>query len=108
MKKLRVLISIVFMVFLVTSLAIADNSVTVRIRLDPYTLDPTMIYTSDVNIVGRMLFVSLVDFDEEKAEPAPDLATSWDVSPDGTIWTFHLRKDVKWTNGRPVTAHDVV
>ncbi len=108
MRKLRVLVAILLMVFLVSSLAIADGSVTVRIRLDPYTLDPTMIYTSDVNIVGRMLFVSLVDFDEEKAEPAPDLATSWDVSPDGTIWTFHLRKDVKWTNGRPVTAHDVV
>ena len=55
MKTLRVLMSLILMVALGTSLAIAvDKSVTLRIRLDPYTLDPTMIYTSDVNIVGRI------------------------------------------------------
>jgi oligopeptide transport system substrate-binding protein len=59
------------------------------------------------NFLDRMLFVSLVDFDEEKAMPTPDLAKSWDVSADGKVWTFQLRKDVKWTNGRIVTARDV-
>jgi peptide/nickel transport system substrate-binding protein len=37
----------------------------------------------------------------------PGLAESWDVSEDGTVWTFHLRKDVKFHNGKPFTAEDV-
>ncbi len=38
----------------------------------------------------------------------PDLATAWQVSPDGRTWTFDLRDDVRWHDGRPVTADDVV
>jgi peptide/nickel transport system substrate-binding protein len=37
-----------------------------------------------------------------------DLAESWDVSPDGKEWTFHLRKDVVWQDGEPFTADDVL
>jgi peptide/nickel transport system substrate-binding protein len=38
---------------------------------------------------------------------APDLATSWDLSQDGLSWIFHLRKDVKWSDGVPFTSADV-
>jgi len=38
----------------------------------------------------------------------PDLASSWDVSKDGRTWTFDLREDVRWHDGQPVTADDVV
>jgi peptide/nickel transport system substrate-binding protein len=44
----------------------------------------------------------------EKLEVIPDLAASWEVSKDGKIWTFHLRKDVKWHDGKAFTAEDVV
>ncbi len=37
----------------------------------------------------------------------PDLATSWDVSPDGNTWTFHIRPNVKWSDGVPLTARDI-
>jgi oligopeptide transport system substrate-binding protein len=40
-------------------------------------------------------------------KPVPDLAESWDVSPDGTVYTFHLRKGVIFHDGRPFTAQDV-
>ena len=39
--------------------------------------------------------------------PAPGLATSWDVSADGAVWTFHLREDVVWHDGTPFTSADV-
>ncbi len=37
----------------------------------------------------------------------PDLAEGWDVNDDGRVYTFHLRKDTKFHDGKPVTAHDV-
>ena len=40
-------------------------------------------------------------------KPVPDAAESWAVSPDGLRWTFHLRPDLTWSDGRPLTAHDV-
>ena len=40
-------------------------------------------------------------------KPVPDAAESWEVSPDGLRWTFHLRPDLTWSDGRPLTAHDV-
>ncbi|MEL6105206.1 MAG: peptide ABC transporter substrate-binding protein [Planctomycetota bacterium] len=38
--------------------------------------------------------------------PQPGMAESWDLSADGTTWTFHLRDNVFWSDGTPVTAHD--
>ena len=38
----------------------------------------------------------------------PGVAESWENTPDFKTWTFHLRKDAKWSNGDPVTAHDFV
>lgn len=41
-------------------------------------------------------------------QPQPVLAESWEANADGTVWTFHLRKDVKFQDGRDFTAKDVV
>ena len=41
------------------------------------------------------------------AHRVPHLATSWTISPDGRIYTFHLRQGVKWSDGQPFTAKDV-
>jgi oligopeptide transport system substrate-binding protein len=43
-----------------------------------------------------------------KGEPVPGVAESWEISDDGTTYTFHLRADAKWSNGDPVTAEDFV
>ena len=50
--------------------------------------------------------MTLVEYDEN-AQPVPYLAKSWDVSPDGTAITFHLRDDVYWHDGEITNAHDV-
>ena len=44
---------------------------------------------------------------DDKYQVAPDLATSWDVSQDGNTWTFHIRPNVKWSDGVPLTARDI-
>lgn len=52
-------------------------------------------------------FNRLVKINSEN-EILPDLATSWSGNEDSTVWTFQLRDDVKFQNGKPLTAEDVV
>ncbi|HET7090591.1 MAG TPA: peptide ABC transporter substrate-binding protein [Anaerolineae bacterium] len=54
-----------------------------------------------------LVFSGLVSFNPQ-LEVVPDLAESWDVSPDGTLYTFYLRENARFHDGRPVTAQDVV
>ncbi len=55
---------------------------------------------------GSKFFNGLVRFDEN-LNLVPDLAESWEVSPDGKTYTFKLRPNVKWHDGKEFTAHDV-
>ena len=57
------------------------------------------------NIVSQMI-VGLTDIDLD-GKRIPAIATSWESSPDGLTWTFHLR-DAQWSDGSPVTADDFV
>jgi len=70
-------------------------------------LNPILSTDTSSSAVEGVIFTGLTKINE-KLEVVPDLATSWDISKDGKIWTFHLRKDVKWQDGKPFTAEDVV
>ena len=79
----------------------------VRLYVDPPTLDPhaTTDATSAQIIVE--VFGGLVTIDPN-LDIVPDLAESWDISEDGRVYTFHLRPDAVFHDGKPVTAHDVI
>jgi oligopeptide transport system substrate-binding protein len=72
---------------------------------DPTTLDPAL--SGDTNSCQYVIqiFSGLVKLGDD-LEPAPDIAESWDVSDDGCTFTFHLRDDVTFQDGRKVTAAD--
>ncbi|HZL12688.1 MAG TPA: ABC transporter substrate-binding protein [Verrucomicrobiae bacterium] len=75
---------------------------------DPKTFNPiTASEMSSIDII-RFLFASLLGFDEQSQSVEPGLAGSWTNSPDGKTWTFHLRKKLRWSDGAPLTADDVV
>jgi peptide/nickel transport system substrate-binding protein len=57
--------------------------------------------------VSGKIYESLLTYDFN-LKPLPSLAKSWEVSPDGLTYTFHLQEGVKWHDGVPFTAHDVV
>ena len=60
-----------------------------------------------LQVIQHMLFMSLTTLDEN-LQFAPQLASSWEFSAGDTLLTFRLRKDVKWTDGVPITARDVL
>lgn len=73
---------------------------------DPTSLDPPHVYESESYRVAVMIFDGLVDYDPKTLEVKPALAESWEVNKDATVWTFKLRKGVKFHNGREVKAED--
>lgn len=87
----------------------ADPPLTLNLNLvtDPSTLDPAIASDTASTTAIEQLFIGLVDLDDTTAEVRPELATSWTVSPDSTVYTFTLRSDATWTDGKPVTAQDV-
>jgi oligopeptide transport system substrate-binding protein len=72
---------------------------------DPLTLDPTKAFDASSLTVTRHLFSGLVDVGPEM-DVLPEVARSWEVSEGGRKYIFHLRDDVGWTDGTPVTAGD--
>ena len=73
---------------------------------EPTDLDPHVITSAqDFNIVFTLL-EGLTTPDAKDLHPTPGAAQSWDVSPDHTLYTFHLRPNARWSNGDPVTARD--
>ena len=72
---------------------------------EPNTLDPAKWYGGADSILGD-IFSGLVKLTTD-LQVIPDLAESWEVSPDGKVYTFHLRHGVTFHNGKPFTANDV-
>ena len=54
------------------------------------------------------MFEGLLRLDPKTAAPIPGMAERWEISPDGRIYTFHLRTNLVWSTGEPITADDVV
>ena len=78
-----------------------------RDTYDPRSLDPALSTDVPTGRAVGYVFDGLVRFTPD-AQVVPGLATSWDVSTDGMTYTFHLRSGVKFHDGRPVKASNVV
>jgi oligopeptide transport system substrate-binding protein len=72
---------------------------------EPQSLDPAVITGQLEGRLALALFEGLTTRNA-KGEIIPGMAESWEISPDGLTYTFHLRPGIKWSNGEPVTAYD--
>lgn len=72
----------------------------------PNTLDPAMVQDTTSATYVLEIFSGLVTLDQE-LEVAPDVAERWQISADGRTYTFYLRQDAFFHDGRPVTAQDI-
>src|SRR5690606_32241527 len=75
---------------------------------EPKTLDPHLATGEPEGRLLRSLFEGLMRLEAKSLAPVGGVASSYEVSPDETRYTFHLRDDARWSDGRPVTAHDFV
>lgn len=112
----RTLIGILSVFALALLVAGLTFSATVEERADfrfvngtePGSLDPQLTTGEPESRLNDAMFEGLTRLDARTLRPSPGVAESWDISEDGLVYTFHLRKNARWSNGEPVTAHDFV
>ena len=75
---------------------------------DPQTFNPILITDAVSGELLSDLFESLVRVNPVTTLPEPGLAEKWEIAPDQKSITFHLRRDVRWFDGQPLTARDVL
>ena len=78
----------------------------VGVQGDPVALDPHSTSLTATNHIVEHIYGRLVTIDATLS-PKPDLAESWEIAPDGLVYTFKLRKGVKFHNGQTLVAGDV-
>jgi len=83
-----------------------DNVFRFNLGAEPETYDPGLAVGQPDGRVARLLFEGLTREDPQTLEPLPGQAYRWEISPDGRTYTFHLRPGLRWSDDRPVTAHD--
>lgn len=81
------------------------QKLTFNLAADPETIDPQLNTTVGGSVIISNTFEGLIAFDEN-LKPIPGAAESWEISDDGLVWTFKIREDANWSDGKPVTAGD--
>ena len=74
----------------------------------PQVFDPALAAAPPDTDAVRAIYEGLTEYDPITLRPVPGVAARWESSSDGREWTFHLRRDARWSNGEPVTARDFV
>ncbi|MFP4589416.1 MAG: ABC transporter substrate-binding protein [Candidatus Acetothermia bacterium] len=74
----------------------------------PEGFNPVIATSTSTIAVTNMLFSRLFEINPISLEQEPELAKDWETSEDGRVYTFTLRKGVKWSDGEPLTADDVL
>jgi oligopeptide transport system substrate-binding protein len=74
---------------------------------DITTFDPALVYDASSITAIQMVFTGLVQLDD-KFQVQPQLAKSWQQTPDGLTWIFHLKPHLKFSDGSPLTSADVI
>src|SRR5690554_3811798 len=71
------------------------------------TFNPILTQSKDILNFLSLIYESPIVYDES-LKPSPSLISSWEVSPDGRLWIFNVRKGVNWHNGQTFTGEDIL
>ena len=83
------------------------GTLVVGVYTDPKFLNSNYDFDGQAYYQNMNIFSKIVNYDYRTGTIHPDLATKWEVSPDGLKYTFTLREGVKWHDGKPFTSADV-
>jgi peptide/nickel transport system substrate-binding protein len=75
---------------------------------DPKTFNSLMANEQSSTDLTNLMFAGLAEIDNETQQIYPLLAKSWEVSEDGCVWTWHLRRGARFSDGHPITSADVL
>ncbi len=75
---------------------------------EPETIDPQILTGQADGRIASALFEGLTRFNPTNGTAMPGLASHWEVSPDGRVYTFHIRTNAEWSTGGSITAEDFV
>src|ERR1700759_4514724 len=108
MRKSLILLALAGALLSTTALAAPRTDLTIGIQLEPTNLDPTTGGAAAAirSVTDLNIYNGLTRIDKDGAVQ-PDLATSWDISPDGLPYTFHLKTGIKFNDGTAFSADDV-
>jgi oligopeptide transport system substrate-binding protein len=82
-----------------------DDTLTLNLGKEPPTLDPLKMTDSVSGRILHEIMSGLTDFDAN-SKVVPSVASHWKLSPDRREYTFHIRNDARWSDGKPVTTKD--
>ena len=75
---------------------------------EPSTLNPITATDAYSGAIDGFIYESLLKRDENSLENVPVLAEKWEISPNHLMYTFHLKKNIKWSDGHPFTVKDIL
>lgn len=85
----------------------SSDAVNIAVVNDMNTMNSSIVTDGTSMSMISLCQSGLLQYDKN-GEVAPDLAESYEMSEDGKTYTFHIRKNMKWSNGTPITANDFV
>ena len=105
MKKLLTLVLALALTIFAVAAAGAEAKITFQMSGEPEAMDPTINDYSSGSYALQSLFRGLYKYAQDGAL-VPAMAESYEVSEDGTVYTFKLKEGLKWSDGSPLTAYD--
>lgn len=91
-----------------TDKAIEDKILLKSMCPEPTELDPQLATGLPEKTVLLALFEGLLNIDPKDCSACPGLAKSWEISPDGKLYTLYLRENARWSDGTPLNAEDFI
>src|SRR5947199_4787833 len=108
LMRLATLALLIALALLVPALQASAQTFVFGAQGEPVQLDPAVITDGISSRITRQIFDGLVRYRGSTTEVEPALAEKWEVSRDGRVWTFELRRNVKFHDGTPLDAAAVV
>lgn len=90
------------------TIGVRGGTLTIALRSEPKTLNPALASDQSSEDVIYCMNADLIHINRQTQRTEPDLAKSWSVSRDGKIYTLYLRRGIRFSDGQPFTADDVI